>query len=82
VREFNRWWFSQKYSDHLKDVRERTSQEDRPSFCEIFVDGEWKEYTEWTAGENSKPHFDDAILLAESYRMLPYRVNGKEQTIT
>lgn len=82
VDKHTKFWFSEKHSEHLRDMRECMSKDDRPSFCEIFVDGEWKEYTECTTGVNSRPHFEDAILLHEGMwsNRPELRINGVVQS--
>ena len=68
----NRWWYSEK--------QKAISYMFRPKYTyQVFVDGEWREYTEWTTSSNGKCNWDDAILITESAIGLPIMVNGVKQ---
>lgn len=70
--EINRWWYSNGQKNILKELRPI-------NICQVFVDGKWYEFTEWTTSLNGKCNWDDAILIAESKEELPIMVNGIRQ---
>lgn len=73
--KINRWWYSKKQ----KEIVDFFNILDRNHTCNVLVDGEWREYTEWTTSENGKCNWDDAVLIAESEKELPIMVNGVVQ---
>jgi hypothetical protein len=71
--EINRWWYSKK--------QKKVINQHRPNhICQVYINGEWCEYTEWTTSQNGKCNWDDAILIAESIGDQPIMVNGVKQS--
>ena len=74
--EINRYWYSETqksisglfwgWGDHT---------------CHVLVDGEWREYSEWTTSLDGKCNWDDAVLVAESKVELPVMINGVIQNL-
>lgn len=70
--KINRWWYSKKQEEILNFFNTHHT-------CKVFVDGKWREYTEWTTSTDGKCNWDDAILIAESEEELPLKIDGVEQ---
>jgi hypothetical protein len=70
--EINRWWYSEKQ-------KERSVEMNRFHNRQVFVNGKWHEYTEWTSSLNGKSNWEDAVLIAESTTKLPIMINGVRQ---
>lgn len=70
--KINRWWYSEKQKERSIKMN---------SFCnrQVFVNGKWCEYTEWTSSLNGKSNWEDAVLVVESTTMLPVMINGVRQ---
>ena len=70
--KINRFWYS--------DEQKKISNIFYPFHtCHVFVNGEWREYTEWTTSLNGKCNWEDAILIVESVEDLPVMVDGIKQ---
>ena len=70
--DINRFWFS-------KEQERCQLKTADPSNCEVFVDGKWVKFTQWTTSVFGKSNWEDAVLVAESRIDLPVRVNGVVQ---
>lgn len=70
--KINRWWYSEEQKKISTIFRHSHT-------CHVFVNGEWREYTEWTTSLDGKCNWGDAILIAESVTELPIMVNGIKQ---
>lgn len=70
----NRWWYSRKQHEIINKFYWPDTHR-----CEVFVNGAWHEYTEWTSSLDGKCNWDDAVLLAESFTQLPIKIDGVEQ---
>lgn len=70
--EINRWWYSEKQ-------KERSIEMNCFHNRQVFVNGKWCEYTEWTSSLNGKNNWEDAVLIAESATKLPIMINGVRQ---
>ena len=70
--KINRWWYSKKQEEILNFFNPHHT-------CKVFVDGKWREYTEWTTSADGKCNWNDAILIAESEEELPLKIDGVEQ---
>ena len=70
MTEINRYWFS-------KGQKEMESFSDRRGCVrKVKVNGEWREYTEWTTSWNGRSNWKDAVLVAESMIKLPLMIDG------
>lgn len=70
--DINRFWFSK------EQERSRLKAADSSS-CEVFVNGKWVKFTQWTTSVFGKSNWAYAVLVAESSVDLPVRVNGVVQ---
>lgn len=70
--DINRFWFSKEQKRH-KQKKAGSSR------CEVFVNGKWVEFTQWTTSLFGKSNWADAVLVAESRVNLPVRVDGVVQ---
>lgn len=71
MEEINRYWFSKeqkKMDGHSPDRRSCVRK--------VKVNGEWREYTEWTTSWNGRSNWKDAVLVAESRIKLPLMIDG------
>lgn len=72
--KINRWWYSERQKEIGKVLLFGPDH-----ICHVFVNGEWREYTEWTTSLNGKCNWEDVVLIAESEKDLPIKVNGVVQ---
>ena len=70
--DINRFWFSKEQKRHHR-------KKAGSSCCEVFVNGKWVEFTQWTTSLFVKCNWSDAVLVAESRVNLPVRVDGVVQ---
>lgn len=70
--KINRWWYSEKQKERSIEMNSFHNRQ-------VFVNGKWCEYTEWTSSLNGKSNWEDAVLLAESTTKLPIMINGVRQ---
>lgn len=70
--DINRFWFSKEQERFQLKTADSSN-------CEVFVNGKWVKFTQWTTSVFGKSNWRDAVLVAESHIDLPVRVNGVVQ---
>lgn len=68
----NRFWFSKQQERHQQKAADSSN-------CEVFVNGKWVKFTQWTTSVFGKSNWADAVLVAEFSVDPPVRVNGVVQ---
>lgn len=71
MEEINRYWFSKEQKGIGMCRLDR-----RGCVRKVKVNGEWREYTEWTTSWNGRSNWKDAVLVAESRIKLPLMIDG------
>jgi len=74
-----RFYFSRKQEENLRDLCNRMLSGLCYHFTEVFIDGNWKQYTEM-CGEGYLSKWDDVIFIGEIDAEL-IRVDGREVKI-
>lgn len=70
-----RYWYSRGQEEVLQALGDRTVRQ-------VFVDGQWRGYTEVTSTPRKRCCWDDAVLIASGNIKFPVMIDGIRQDMS